>query len=79
MSDDFASLFAYNRWADRQHNAEKAKQLAVLVASGFIVGEGIFGVVVLAKYTAAHPPDHRPMPPHKGCKSRLVTAANVVR
>jgi putative OPT family oligopeptide transporter len=35
----------YNRWAGAQVNGEKAKQLGVLVASGFIVGESIFGVV----------------------------------
>src|SRR6185437_10964155 len=35
----------YNRWAAMQSNAEKAKQLGVLVASGLIVGESIFGVL----------------------------------
>ena len=40
--------------------------------------KGILGVVVVVEDTAAHTPHHRPMPPHKGCKSRLVTAADVV-
>jgi len=35
----------YNRWAAAQPNAEHAKQLGVLVASGLIVGESIFGVI----------------------------------
>jgi hypothetical protein len=40
--------------------------------------EGVLGIVVVPENTAAHPPDHRPMPLHKGCESRLVTAADVV-
>jgi putative OPT family oligopeptide transporter len=36
----------YNRWADRRGDAQKAKQLAVLVASGMIVGESLFGVLL---------------------------------
>ncbi len=36
--------WAYNRWAARQRNGEGAKQLGVLVASGLIVGESLFGV-----------------------------------
>ena len=38
--------WAYNRWAARQPNADRAKQLGVLVASGLIVGESLFGVVL---------------------------------
>lgn len=38
--------WAYNRWASRQTNPERAKQLGVLVASGLIVGESLFGVVL---------------------------------
>lgn len=38
--------FFYNRWANRHGNAERAKQLGVLTASGFIVGESVFGVVL---------------------------------
>src|SRR5262249_45751598 len=41
--------------------------------------EGVFGIVVVAEDTAAHAPHHRSMPMHQGCKSRLVTAADVVR
>lgn len=36
----------YNRWAARQADGERAKQLGVLVASGLIVGESLFGVVL---------------------------------
>lgn len=36
----------YNRWAARQPDAERAKQLGVLVASGLIVGESLFGVLL---------------------------------
>jgi putative OPT family oligopeptide transporter len=36
----------YNRWAERQKNPGHATQLAVLVASGMIVGESLFGVVL---------------------------------
>jgi putative OPT family oligopeptide transporter len=38
--------WAYNRWASRQTNPDRAKQLGVLVASGLIVGESLFGVVL---------------------------------
>ncbi|MBV8532050.1 MAG: oligopeptide transporter, OPT family, partial [Candidatus Eremiobacteraeota bacterium] len=38
--------WAYNRWAARQPQAERAKQLGVLVASGLIVGESLFGVLL---------------------------------
>ncbi|HMF27509.1 MAG TPA: OPT/YSL family transporter, partial [Candidatus Cybelea sp.] len=38
--------WAYNRWAARQDNPDRAKQLGVLVASGLIVGESLFGVVL---------------------------------
>ncbi len=38
--------WAYNRWAARQPDAERAKQLGILVASGFIVGESLFGVLL---------------------------------
>jgi len=34
----------YNRWAARRPNAPMAKRLGVLVASGFITGESLFGV-----------------------------------
>ncbi|HLX25610.1 MAG TPA: OPT/YSL family transporter, partial [Candidatus Cybelea sp.] len=38
--------WAYNRWASRQETPQRAKQLGVLVASGLIVGESLFGVVL---------------------------------
>ncbi|MBV9334042.1 MAG: oligopeptide transporter, OPT family, partial [Candidatus Eremiobacteraeota bacterium] len=38
--------WAYNRWASRQSDADRAKQLGILVASGLIVGESLFGVVL---------------------------------
>jgi putative OPT family oligopeptide transporter len=38
--------FLYNRWAARQRSAEQGKQLGVLIASGFIVGESLFGVLL---------------------------------
>ncbi len=38
----------YNRWAERQQNPERAKQLGVLSASGMIVGESLFGVAFAA-------------------------------
>jgi putative OPT family oligopeptide transporter len=36
----------YNRWASHQSNPDKAKQLGVLTASGLIVGESLFGVLL---------------------------------
>jgi putative OPT family oligopeptide transporter len=38
--------WAYNRWADRFANPEAAKRLAVLLASGMIVGESLCGVLL---------------------------------
>src|SRR5580700_11485 len=40
--------WAYNRWAARQRDGERAKQLGVLIASGLIVGESLFGVLLAA-------------------------------
>ncbi|MDQ2663798.1 MAG: oligopeptide transporter, OPT family [Candidatus Eremiobacteraeota bacterium] len=37
---------AYNRWVARGPNAEIAKRLGVLLASGLIVGESLFGVTL---------------------------------
>jgi hypothetical protein len=34
----------YNRWALRQSNPEFAERMGVLMATGFIVGESLFGV-----------------------------------
>lgn len=38
--------WAYNRWAAGQVHADRAKQLGILVASGLIVGESLFGVLL---------------------------------
>jgi putative OPT family oligopeptide transporter len=38
--------WAYNRWAANQPDAGRIKQLGVLVASGLIVGESLFGVIL---------------------------------
>ena len=41
--------WAYDRWADRlPGGAERAKRLGVLLASGLIVGESLFGVALAA-------------------------------
>jgi putative OPT family oligopeptide transporter len=39
---------AYSRWVKRDTNADAANRLGVLVASGFIVGESLFGVFLAA-------------------------------
>jgi len=38
--------YFYNRWAESTKNVEGAKRLGVLLASGLIVGEGLFGVAL---------------------------------
>ena len=38
--------YAYNRWCARTKNVEAGKRLGVLLASGFIVGESLFGVLL---------------------------------
>ncbi len=38
--------WAYNRWASRRAGADRTKQLGILVASGLIVGESLFGVLL---------------------------------
>ena len=38
--------WAYNRWASTQPDGAGAKQLGILVASGLIVGESLFGVLL---------------------------------
>lgn len=42
----------YNRWAKRSRDEAHAKQMGVLVASGMIVGESLFGVVLAALIVA---------------------------
>lgn len=36
--------FLYDRWANRQAEPERAKRLGILMATGLIVGESLFGV-----------------------------------
>lgn len=43
----------YDRWAKRSRNEAHAKQLGVLVASGMIVGESLFGVVLAGLIVAS--------------------------
>ncbi len=43
----------YDRWAARRDNPEHARRLAVLVSSGMIVGESLFGVVLAGLIVAA--------------------------
>jgi putative OPT family oligopeptide transporter len=38
----------YNRWAATRSQADRARQLGILVASGMIVGESLFGVLLAA-------------------------------
>jgi putative OPT family oligopeptide transporter len=38
--------WGYNRWAASQAHPQRAKQLGILVASGLIVGESLFGVLL---------------------------------
>lgn len=45
--------WAYNRWALRLANPERARQLGVLVASGLIVGESLFGVLLAGLIVAS--------------------------
>lgn len=40
----FLGMF-YNRWAEQQRNTETAKRMGVLLATGLIVGESLFGVL----------------------------------
>ena len=44
----------YNRWANRSARPEPAKQLGVLLASGFIVGESLFGVLLAGLIVVAN-------------------------
>lgn len=38
--------FLYNRWADKKSDPERVKRLGVLLATGLIVGESLFGVLL---------------------------------
>jgi hypothetical protein len=43
----------YDKWADRHANPEFAKRMGVLVATGLIVGESLFGVAFAGVVAAA--------------------------
>jgi hypothetical protein len=45
--------WAYNRWAATQAHPDGAKQLGILVASGLIVGESLFGVLLAGVIVAS--------------------------
>ena len=47
----------YDRWAARSRNPEAAKRLGVLLASGLIVGESLFGVLLAGIIVASHKDD----------------------
>jgi putative OPT family oligopeptide transporter len=38
--------WAYDRWAERGNEPERAKRMGILLASGLIVGESLFGVLL---------------------------------
>ncbi|PZR56975.1 MAG: oligopeptide transporter, OPT family [Candidatus Eremiobacter antarcticus] len=46
----------YNRWVDRKPNAPAARRLGVLIASGLIVGESLFGVLLAGLIVALKNP-----------------------
>lgn len=52
----FLGLF-YNRWADGRSNPESAKRLGVLLATGLIVGESLFGVLLAGIIAATGLPE----------------------
>jgi putative OPT family oligopeptide transporter len=45
--------WAYDKWADRLPKAETVKRLGVLLASGLIVGESLFGVLLAGLIVAS--------------------------
>jgi putative OPT family oligopeptide transporter len=45
--------WAYNRWAATQRHPDGARQVGVLVASGLIVGESLFGVLLAGVIVAS--------------------------
>jgi len=45
--------WAYKRWVDTQPNAPVAKRMGVLVSSGLIVGESLFGVLLAGVIVAS--------------------------
>lgn len=44
----------YNRWANTSNDPDMSKQLGVLIASGFIVGESLFGVLLAGLILGTH-------------------------
>ena len=44
--------YFYDKWADKRPNAERSKRMGVLMATGLIVGESLFGVVNAAVIAA---------------------------
>ncbi|MBV8245987.1 MAG: oligopeptide transporter, OPT family [Candidatus Eremiobacteraeota bacterium] len=48
--------WAYNRWIRNRPNADAARRLGVLVASGLIVGESLFGVLLAGLIVATGKP-----------------------
>jgi putative OPT family oligopeptide transporter len=52
----------YNRWSLRQANPEFAERMGVLMATGFIVGESLFGVAFAGVLAWAN--RHSPIPPN---------------
>jgi putative OPT family oligopeptide transporter len=47
----------YNRWATASAQSERAKQFGVLVASGLIVGESLFGVLLAGLIVSTNKPE----------------------
>ncbi len=52
----FLGLF-YNRWAEGRSNPEAAKRMGVLLATGLIVGESLFGVLLAGVIAATGLPE----------------------
>ncbi|MCI5826451.1 MAG: oligopeptide transporter, OPT family [Arcanobacterium sp.] len=49
--------FAYDRWAAKQANPERSKRYGVLLATGLIVGDSLFGILNAALIGASGNPD----------------------
>jgi putative OPT family oligopeptide transporter len=49
--------WTYNRWAATSAASERAKQFGVLVASGLIVGESLFGVLLAGLIVSTNKPE----------------------
>lgn len=70
----------YVRWVSRDKQAEPAKRLAVLVASGFIVGESLFAVLLsgIIVSTEIEAPLALPVVPGEGLQVLLAVFAAAV-